>query len=215
MICEVLERVSLFRLLHRLDVDLSERHRAAGCPVCGGPLHRASYQRKPRGGPADIPQEYGRRLSLCCGREGCRRRQLPPSCLFLGRRVYWTAVILVVTTLRQQRGVGFSANRVRRIFGISRKTLRRWLAFFREEFPKSQQWKERRGLLGATVRDGHLPADLIRVFIEAFRDPQTALCGCLSFLAVKAFAPGSVRGFPFHAEDGGLPSMKRLDTSIS
>jgi hypothetical protein len=215
MLREVLQRVSLFRLLHRIDVDLSEGRRAAGCPVCGGPLHRASYARKPRGGPASIPAEYGRRLSLCCGREGCRQRQLPPSCLFLGRRVYWGAVILVVTALRQQRGVGFSANKVHRIFGISRKTLRRWLTFFREEFPQSQQWQERRGLLSAAVRDGHLPADLLRVFTEAFQDPQKALCGCLSFLAAKTPAPGSLRGFRLHAEVGSLPAITRLDTSIS
>ena len=37
------------------------------------------------------------RLSFCCGREGCRRRVLPPSVLFWGRRVYWAAVVLVVT----------------------------------------------------------------------------------------------------------------------
>lgn len=215
MVPEVLARVSLFRLLHRLDVDLSERVRAGGCPICGGPLHRASYPRKPRGGPAGIPDEYCRRLSLCCGREGCRGRQLPPSCLFLGRRVYWGAVILVVTTLRQQRAVGFSANQVRRIFGISRKTLRRWLVFFRGEFPKSQLWKARRGFLGAAVRDAHLPSDLLRVFTEAFPDPEMALCGCLSFLAGKLSAPGSVRDFQLHAEDGSLPSMMGLDTSIS
>lgn len=215
MIRKILERSSLFRILHRIDLDLSEGLRAAGCPVCGGPLHHASYQRKPRGGPPDIPDEYCRRLSLCCGREGCRQRQLPPSCLFLGRRVYWGAVILVVMTLRQQRAVGFSANHVRRVFSISRKTLRRWLVFFREEFPASQQWKERRGFLGAAVRDSHLPSDLLRVFTEAIRDPEMALCGCLSFLAGKLSAPGSVRDFQLHAEDGILPSTMGLDTSIS
>jgi len=88
-------------------------------------LHRAYYLRKPRGGPEDIPDEFCRRLSLCCGWEGCRQRQLPPSCLFLGRRVYWSAVILVVTTLRQQRAVGFSANQMRKTYGISRQTLLR------------------------------------------------------------------------------------------
>lgn len=186
MIREVLQHVSLFCLLHRIDVDLSERNRLAGCPVCGGPLHRAYYPRKPRGGPSDMPQEYCIRLSLCCGREGCRRRKLPLSCLFMGARVYWRAVILVVTTLRQQRPVGFSANQVRRIFGISRKTLCRWLIFFRDSFPQGQLWQERRAyLVAGTVRDNHLPSDLLQYFTRVFTDPQAALCRCLYFLSVE------------------------------
>lgn len=186
MIREELQNVSLFCLLHRIDVDLSERARVSGCPVCGGPLHRAYYPRKPRGGPSEVPQEYCIRLSLCCGREGCRKRQLPFSCLFMGARVYWRAVILVVTTLRQQRSEGFSANELRRIYDISRKTLRRWLIFFREAFPVSKQWKERRAFLGAgSVRDDHLPSDLLQYFTRLFTDPQAALCRCLYFLSVE------------------------------
>ena len=42
--------------------------------------------RKPHGGPADLSETFSLRHSLCCGREGCRRRTLPPSVLFLGRR---------------------------------------------------------------------------------------------------------------------------------
>ena len=190
MLRDILQRVSLFRLLHRIDQDLSDSVRGARCPACGGPMHRAPYQRKPRGGPADIPDKYCRRLSLCCGREGCRQRQLPPSCLFLGRRVYWGAVVLVVTTLRQQRTVGFSANQVHQTYGISRQTLLRWLAFFRDEFPLSQQWKERRGLLGVAVRDGHLPSDLLNVFTKAIKDPERALLSCLRFLSDGVSAAG-------------------------
>ena len=44
-----------------------------GCLFCGGKLHRADYERKPRGGP-----EWDYRYSFCCAREGCRRRQTPP-----------------------------------------------------------------------------------------------------------------------------------------
>jgi len=215
MVREVLQRVSLFRLLYRLDVDLSETARARVCPVCGGPLHRGYYRRKPRGGPAGIPDEYSLRLSLCCGRDGCRQRHLPPSCLFLGRRVYWGAVILVVTVLRQQRAEGFSARKVRELFGISRLTLRRWLAFFREEVPASRAWQERRGLLGVVVRADHLPADLFRVFVEACADPQQAVGRCLSFLATTPSAPGWVRGVRRPAEVGRLPARMRLGTSTS
>ena len=88
MLAELLQRVSLFRLLHRIDQDLAEKSRLAGCPYCQGPLHRARYLRKPRGGPENIPEEYFFRLSLSCGREHRRRRVLPPSCMFMGRKVY-------------------------------------------------------------------------------------------------------------------------------
>jgi hypothetical protein len=80
-------------LLHCIDIDLAKEQQLAGCPYCGGPLHHSSYQRKPRGGPDSIPDEYLVRLSLCCGREDCWRRTLPPSSLFMGRRVCWRCVI--------------------------------------------------------------------------------------------------------------------------
>lgn len=32
-----------------LDAEIAARVAAAGCPHCGGALHRANYERKPRG----------------------------------------------------------------------------------------------------------------------------------------------------------------------
>ncbi len=58
---------------------------AKGCPGCEGPLHRGDYERKPRGALVAAASEAFRvRHSLCCG--WCRRRALPPSVRFLGRR---------------------------------------------------------------------------------------------------------------------------------
>ena len=87
MLTELLQRISLFRLLRTIDSDLAQKTRQQRCPYCGGHLHHSNYARKPRGGPTTIPEEYLIRESLCCGREGCRKRTLPPSCLFMGRRV--------------------------------------------------------------------------------------------------------------------------------
>ena len=151
MLLELLQKANLFHLLHQIDLDFSEQHRRQGCPYCGGPLHRASYERKPRGGPETIPEAFCIRLSLCCGRRDCRRRSLPPSCLFMGRRVYWGAVVLVVITLRQQRCSGASASKLRNLLDISHKTLVRWMRYFREAFPTSSQWQRLRGLVPATV----------------------------------------------------------------
>lgn len=183
MLPELLQRVSLFCLLHRIDVDLAEKQRQAGCPFCGGPLHMASYRGKPRGGPATIPEEYTLRLSLCCGREHCRRRVLPPSCLFMGRRVYWGCVILVVMTLRQLRPNGMGACKLKRLFSIPSKTILRWARYFRAEFPASGSWQRLRGQVPATIPDDRLPGGLVEHFQRSFPSTTKALIACLLFLS--------------------------------
>jgi hypothetical protein len=183
MLTELLQRISLFHLLRTIDVDLAREQREARCPHCGGPLHQANYRRKPRGGPETIPEAYLIRESLCCGREGCRKRTLPPSCLFMGRRVYWGCVILVVLALRQQRPEGASAGKLQRLFAIPGKTLARWFAYFREEFPISANWKRLRGRVMPSVDNLRLPGSLLECFLERAESAQEALLGCLRFLA--------------------------------
>jgi hypothetical protein len=48
------------------DRDLAAAARAARCGICGGALHSAPYDRKPRGGPAGLGQKYAQRFSFCC-----------------------------------------------------------------------------------------------------------------------------------------------------
>jgi len=121
-------------------------------------------------------------MSLCCGREGCRRRTLPPSTLFLGRRVYWAGVILLVVTLRQRRVDGLSAGQVQRELGVSRKTLKRWMAWFAEVFPTTPLWRRIRGLVVATVRDDELPESLVARFEATGADLEQALVASLNLL---------------------------------
>ena len=73
----------LHQLLEKVDWDLAEQAHQQGCLFCRGKLHRADYDRKPRGGP-----EWDYRYSFCCAQEGCRRRRTPESVRFMGRRVY-------------------------------------------------------------------------------------------------------------------------------
>jgi hypothetical protein len=138
MLSDLLQDVSLFRILHQIDLGLAESCRQAWCPYSQGALHYASYLRKPRGVPEKIPEEYLIRYSLCCGREGCCRRVLPPSCLFMGRRVYWHAVIRVVMTLRQSRSNGMGANQLMRMFSIPRKTIVRWTSYFQKNLRQAE-----------------------------------------------------------------------------
>lgn len=123
-------------------------------------------------------------MSLCCGWEGCRCRTLPPSCLFLGRKVYWGAIVLVVVALKQRRPGSFSAAKLRSLFDVSWETVKRWMAYFSEVFPSSDIWQRRRGSVSCTVGNDDLPAGLIELFIGASGgDEQTGLVRCLEFLA--------------------------------
>ena len=179
---DVIGRVTFFELLHRFDCELAERTRTAGCPSCGGPLHRAGYDRKPRGGPP-VPDELCRRLSLCCGQEGCRRRTLPPSCLFFGRRVYWGCVVLVVVALRQGQPESYSANKLRRLLGVTRQTLVRWMAYFRDVFPSSPCWQRVRGLVEPDIRNTELPASLLERLSDACGGAEEGVAATLRLLA--------------------------------
>lgn len=183
MFPELAHHDKLFDVLYAIDVDLAELTRGARCPRCGGPLHWATYERKPRGGPEKLPDEYLVRLGLCCGRPGCRCRVLPASTLFMGRRVYWGGVVLVVLALRQQRPDGYSARRLRRLCGVSRKTLGRWMTWFAEAFPRSSWWQSLRGRVGPWVLDHLLPRSLLMHFVESHGGEEAGLIACLLFLA--------------------------------
>jgi hypothetical protein len=182
MLPELLQSTNLFHLLHCMDIDLAEQQRKAGCPFCGGPLHYSSYQRKPRGGP-DLPEHLCKRLSFCCARENCRRRTLPVSTLFMDRRVYFRAVILIVTTLSQNKPQNYSKNMLSRLLGADRKTITRWLNYFRDIFPQSKMWKTVRGVLSSSISNRHLPGSLVEHYLLHSQSSPTAILNCLRLLA--------------------------------
>ena len=181
MLSNLLQKANLFYLLYLIDSDLADCMRQGGCPHCGGRLHQANYKRKPRGGPL-IPEEYCIRRSLCCGREGCRRRRTPESCLFMGRRVYWRCAVLVVIALGQGRPDGLSAGQLVRMFSISKKTLMRWFDLFRDAFAACREWQRVRGRLSAYVTDDRLPASFLEYCIEQSQDALSGLVLCCRLL---------------------------------
>ena len=182
MVPELLKKSRIFHFLHQIDLDLAQQCRLSGCDHCGGPLHQANYPRQPWGAPKNTPDEQKIRQSLCCGREGCRKRKLPPSCLYLGRKKYWSGIIVVVMALRENR-FSDAAAKVMRMFGISYKTILRWRTWFRDVFPNSAQWKTIRGAISATVDDRRLPADLLDYFVQTKGSDEKGLIGCLQILA--------------------------------
>jgi len=179
-------------ILLRFDADLSAQVKARGCPYCQGPLHQADYERKPRF-PTPLDWRCCRRHSLCCGQEGCRRRTLPPSTRFLGRRVYLAILVILVTYLCH----GATPRRIDRLareFGIDPATLARWRRWWREDFPGTPFWRQRRADFFTQASEKKEP---LVVLVEHFliapgHDPPGAMeaRSLLAFLApFSASAP--------------------------
>jgi len=176
---KLLRDSSFFLLLLRFDCELAEQVRSRRCPYCRSPLHSARYERKPRGGPAGLPPEYDRRESLCCSADGCRRRVLPPSLRFFGRRVYLGPVFVVVCAMIE----GITVKRAAALFelvGVSIRTLARWRAWWRETFPQTPFWRAARARFTPPVGRWCLPASLLQRF-EGGGEAQRAL-SALRFL---------------------------------
>jgi hypothetical protein len=149
---------SLFQLLEKIDKDFAEQTRLAGCWFCGAVLHRADYERKPRGGPG-----WEWRFSFCCSREGCRRRCTPASVRFLGRRVYAGLVVVLLSAMMH----GLSAKRVerlRQILHIDRRTLQRWRQWWLETFVQTRFWSAARARFLPPLCEATLPWSLAEGF---------------------------------------------------
>ncbi len=113
---------TLYLWLMEVDRDLARQAKAGNCLWCGGRLDSAVYPRKPRGGPADLADDYSTRLSFCCAQDNCRRRMTPPSVRFLGRKVYLGAVVVLLSAMLHGSTPPRAA-RLRELFGVSRRTL--------------------------------------------------------------------------------------------
>src|SRR5271156_4673247 len=117
-----------FAVLEQIDEGTVRHVAAAGCLKCDGPLHRSDYDRKPRGALiAPAGEGFVVRFSLCCGREGCRKRATPPSLRFLGRRVYLGVVVIVASLVALTLQ---AAGELRRQTGVPVRTTRRWLGWW-------------------------------------------------------------------------------------
>jgi len=169
-----------FSLLLRFDESLAADHRSRGCD-CGGRLHVANYARKPRGGPEGLSAAFAVRLSFCCAEDGCRRRSLPPSVRFLGRRVYLMAAVVLVSAMCH----GVTRKReaqLRALFGPSSRTLERWRRWWREAFPASRLWRGATGRFSPPVVVAALPQSLLERFTGP--DDPTRVHRALAFLAL-------------------------------
>lgn len=153
-----------YALLTRIDADRAEEARKAGCP-CGGVLHLARFDRKPRSIAGfswrQLGDDYSKRWSFCCSVEGCRRRVTPTSVRFLGRRWYLGVVVLLASALAQGleygRGKGLS-----HALGVPWRTLERWRRWWQETLTTTVLWRGAR-LVPPLVASA-MPKDLLERF---------------------------------------------------
>ena len=161
-----------------------------GCG-CGGALHSAKYERKPRGGPFGLGPESAVRFSFCCATDGCRRRMTPPSLRFLGREVFFDILVLLLPVLRD----GPTPERLDRLcetFAVSVRTVRRWCRFWRATFVTSRVWQVARGRFAAPVRAEAMPGALLGTFSE-ISDPETRVVAVLRLVSPSGV--GMARAF--------------------
>ena len=185
----------LFARLLEMDCKIARWVASLGCQYCAGPLHQSNYRRKPRGAKiAETAEAFVLRYSLCCGREGCRRRTLPPSLRFLGRRVYVEAVVLVASVVALLLG---SVRAASDAMAVPVRTLKRWGAWWTEAFPQSRAWQEMRSRLVPTPEQWLLPRSLYeRLEQELSRGGSARSPGDVCVMAARGLASCTTQSCP-------------------
>lgn len=184
-----------FSCLQEIDQKIARQVAQAGCPRCGGRLDRSDYNRKPRGdsfvaASVELPL---RRISFCCCVEGCRRRATPPSVVFLGRRVYLGAVVLVAGALAQLLATMATATAAAHIPAtqVPARTLRRWSRWWQTELTVTGLFVALRGLLASPVDAARLPCSLLERLAGGAVEQITALLKLLAPLTTGSVADGA------------------------
>ena len=146
------------------DRTLLAEARQEPCAICGDTLHVGHFHRKPRGGPAGTIEDADLRYSLCCADRECRTRHTPPSLRFLGRKVYLSATVVLVSAMRH----GTSPARMRTLrehLGVSRRTVERWRVWWTTAFAEAPFWKAMAAKFLPAVEVARLPASLLERFL--------------------------------------------------
>lgn len=176
---KILRDRRLYQFFERIDLDSAQAVRSGGCVYCGGRLHQADYERKPRGGPAEVMDRWDTRHSFCCEREGCRKRHTPPSVRFLGRKVYAGIVVVLVAAMMH----GPNARRIATLhtaLGLDARTLKRWHRWWLDVFVQTPFWKANRARFMPTLDDSQMPYSLVELFQAQGREGLIKLMVFLS-----------------------------------
>lgn len=175
--------------LEEQDRQVAQLVAAQGCRFCGGALHHSDYERKPRGGLfAAAGEDSVKRLSLCCAREGCRKRTTPPSLRFLGRRVY-LGVVVILASLVAHAIPGARAQQ--KATGVPARTTRRWLSWWQGPFISTEVFIALRArLIGLDIK--RLPIPLVEALSGSWPERLGAVMSWLAPLTTGS-APDEAR----------------------
>ncbi len=111
--------------------------------------------------------------------DGCRTRATPASLRYLSRKTYLAAAVVLISAMR----CGTRPARLRyleELIGVSRRTIYRWRAWWREVFPETPFWRGAGAQLAPPVDRALLPAALLERFAGSMRERLISL---LRFLA--------------------------------
>lgn len=177
----LLQDPKFFSILLLIDSELAEQMRAQGCP-CGGVLHKADYPRKPRACPNEVRADYESRFSFCCNR--CRKRATSMSVRFLGRRVYLSLAVVLMSTRRSSEPTSTQVA-LSRVLAIPARTILRWRIWWSEVFPTTPLWQSDCARFMPPVPTSELPAGLIERFAGSAAESMMRLLTFLSPLTVR------------------------------
>ncbi len=132
-----------------------------------------------------------RRFSFCCAVDGCRKRTMPPSLHFLGRKVYLATVVTLISAMLH----GTTPARLTRLSivpGIDRRTLARWRAWWLSAFTDGAFALVAKASFMPAVDIASLPASLLERFAGDLAEQLTSL---LRFVAPLTGGASAMRAF--------------------
>jgi len=180
-VCHILlQDPRFFQLLLQIDIDLAAQTRAGKCQ-CGGTLHKADYPRKPRGCPNEARADYESRFSFCCNL--CRKRTTAMSVRFLGRRVYLSLMVVLLSSRRN--GLTAATAPLSETLAIPVRTLQRWRTWWAEHFPTTPLWQAHCARFMPPVETAELPASLVARFTCSAAESMRRLLSFLTPLTVR------------------------------
>jgi len=107
---------------------------------------------------------------------------------FLGRRVYLGLAVVLVSA--RPAGPTPAALRLGQALGVARRTVARWLQWWREQFPRTPLWRAACARFMPPVPQEQLPGGLIERFTGAAPEALMRLLAWLSPLTVRSALPG-------------------------
>jgi hypothetical protein len=141
-----------FQELCSIDHAVSLEVKAKGCLLCKAPLDTSNFKRKPRG----LGENEEIRFSLCCRREGCRKRVTTRSLRFFGRKVYSALTVIVA--------INFYTSLCLRS-AVARKTIARWKSFWKDRLHEGHPFmRNARSFLLPGFQVGPDPTALLFLF---------------------------------------------------